>query len=71
MPNIEDIFATTMIGGKVLTNLNIREAYLHMLMVDKSAKTQVITTTKVDYMVNRLIFGIFCDLATLYCHKIV
>ncbi|XP_074039503.1 uncharacterized protein [Leptinotarsa decemlineata] len=57
MPNVEDIFATSMIGGKLFTTLDIREAYLHMPMDDNSAKIKAITTTKGDYTVNRLMFG--------------
>lgn len=44
--NVEDIFDTTMAGGRIFSTLDIREAYLHMLVDVKGAEIQTTSTTK-------------------------
>lgn len=57
IPRIEEIF-TEMNGGKYFCTLDIRNAYLHMLMDEESAYLQTISTHKGLYKVNRMMFGI-------------
>lgn len=57
IPRIEDIFSS-MAGGRFFCTLDIKSAYLHMVMDDESSKMQALSTHKGFYKVNRLMFGV-------------
>ncbi|XP_014680941.1 PREDICTED: uncharacterized protein K02A2.6-like [Priapulus caudatus] len=57
MPRIEDVFAKLAAGEK-FTKLNLKNAYLHLEMDDKSKDLLTINTYKGLYRVNRLQYGL-------------
>jgi hypothetical protein len=57
VPRIDDIFAQ-MSGGKFFCTLDVRQAYLHVVMTEESAKMQAINTHLGVFKVNRLMFGV-------------
>jgi hypothetical protein len=57
IPKIEDIFAN-MSGGNIFCTLDLKNAYLHLLMDEASADIQTLSTHKGQFRVNRLMFGV-------------
>lgn len=58
-PNIEEIFTSSMIGGKYFSKIDMRPASMHMPVFEKNFILESITTQKgCNYKVNRLMFGI-------------
>lgn len=65
IPVIEDIFSE-MNGRKLLCILDIRQAYLNLLITKESAMMQTISTCKGTFKVNRLMFGVIKFIANIY-----
>ena len=57
MPKVEDIFAS-LAGGKRFTKLDLKDAYLQMVMDEESKKLLTINTHKGLFRYNRMVFGI-------------
>ena len=57
LPKIEDIFAT-LAGGQRFSKLDLRQAYLHMVMNEESSNLLTLNTHKGLYKMNRLAFGV-------------
>ena len=57
LPRVEDVFAT-LSGGQRYSKLDLRQAYLHMVMDPESKKLLTINTHKGLFVFNRLAFGI-------------
>lgn len=51
IPNLQNIFATTMFGGTIFTILDIEKAYLHLPIDGNSSKKPAITTLESYYRV--------------------
>ena len=47
MPKVEDIFAS-LAGGKRFTKLDLKDAYLQMVMDEESKKLLTITVTRIE-----------------------
>ena len=57
LPKIDDIL-TTLTGGKRFSKIDLKQAYLHMVMDDKSKSLLVINTHKGLFRFTRLPFGV-------------
>ena len=57
LPRIEDIFAA-LSGGERFTKLDLRHAYLQMLVAEQSRDLLTINTEKGLYRYNRLVYGV-------------
>ena len=57
MPKVEDIFAS-LAAGKRFTKLDLKDAYLQMVMDEESKKLLTINTHKGLFRYNRMVFGI-------------
>ena len=57
MPKVEDIFAS-LAGGKRFTKLDLKDAYLQVVMDEESKKLLTINTHKGLLRYNRMVFGI-------------
>ena len=57
LPRVEDVFAT-LSGGQRYSKLDLRQAYLHMVMDPDSKKLLTINTHKELFAFNCLFFGV-------------
>ena len=57
LPRIEDVFAT-LAGGQLFSKLDLKQAYLHMVMDEESSKLLTLNTHKGLFRMNRLAFGV-------------
>ena len=57
LPKVEDIFAS-LAGGKRFSKLDLKDAYLQMVMSDESMRLLTINSHKRGFRYNRLVFGV-------------
>ncbi|XP_038069806.1 uncharacterized protein K02A2.6-like [Patiria miniata] len=57
LPKIDDVFAT-LAGGQHFSKLDLKQAYLHMVMDEESSKLLTLNTHKGLFKMNRLAFGV-------------